>query len=150
MSQSLAKILVHLVFSTKYREPLLRDDCRAELHKYMAAIFKEFGSPAIRINSVEDHVHVLFCQSKNHSLARVVEEIKKGSSKWIKTKGLHYRGFHWQNGYGAFSVSQSNWHSVERYIANQAEHHRKITFQEEYRAFLGRYQIPFDERYVWD
>jgi REP element-mobilizing transposase RayT len=86
----------------------LREDVRSELHKYLATIFKEFDSPAILINSVEDHVHILFCHSKNHALIKIVEELKKNSSKWIKTKGARFAGFHWQNGYGAFSVSQSN------------------------------------------
>ena len=108
MSQSLAKILIHLIFSTKSREPVLHDDIRPEVHKYLAAILKEVDSPAILINSVEDHVHILFSHSKNHALIRIVEELKKNSSKWIKTKSGQCAGFHWQNGYGAFSVSQSN------------------------------------------
>ena len=150
MPQSLAKILVHLIFSTKSREPVLHDDVRPELHKYLAKILKEFDSPAILINSVEDHVGILFSHSKNHALIKIVEELKKNSSKWIKTKSTQYARFHWQNGYGAFSVSQSNAKTVEDYIANQAEHHRCKTFQEEYREFLNKYEVVFDERYVWD
>jgi REP element-mobilizing transposase RayT len=150
MSQSLAKILIHLIFSTKSREPVLHDDIRPELHKYLAAILKEFDSPAILINSMEDHVHILFSHSKNHALIRIGEELKKNSSKWIKTKSGQCAGFHWQNGCGAFSVSQSNAKAVEDYIANQAEHHRCKTFQEEYREFLNKYEMVFDEQYVWD
>jgi len=150
MPQSLAKILVHLIFSTKNRERILDNTVRSELHKYLATILKEFDSPAILINSVEDHVHILFSHSKNHALIKIVEELKKNSSKWIKTKSGRYAGFHWQNGYGAFSVSQSNVKTVEEYIANQGEHHRCKTFQEEYREFLNKYAMVFDERYVWD
>jgi REP element-mobilizing transposase RayT len=150
MPQSLAKILVHLIFSTKNRERILDDTVRPELHKYLAMILKEFDSPAILINSVEDHVHILFSNSKNHALIKIVEELKKNSSKWIKTKSGQCAGFHWQNGYGAFSVSQSNAKTVEEYIANQGEHHRRKTFQEEYREFLNKYEMVFDERYVWD
>jgi REP element-mobilizing transposase RayT len=148
--QSLAQVLVHLIFSTKSREPLLSDDIRPELHPYMATILKGMDSPAILINSVADHAHVLFHLSKNHALCEVIESVKKDSSKWIKTKGKAYRTFHWQSGYGAFSVSQSNVAQVVRYIEEQKEHHRRRTFQEEFRAFLKTYQVPYDERYVWD
>ena len=150
MPQSLAQILVHLIFSTKNRERVLGDDIRPELHPYMATILKSLDSPAILINSVEDHAHLLFHLSKNLALCDVVEVLKRDSSKWIKTKGTAYRLFHWQNGYGTFSISQSNVAKVVRYIQNQKEHHRKWTFQDEFRAFLKRYQIPYDERYVWD
>jgi REP element-mobilizing transposase RayT len=150
MPQSLAKILVHLVYSTKNREAVLRDDIRDELHRYSAGILKEVQSPAILINSVEDHVHILYSHSKNYSPSKIVEEVKTGSSKWIKTKGAAYSGFHWQNGYGAFSVSQSGVREVVKYIEGQKEHHRRKSFQEEYREFLKRYEVPYDERYVWD
>ena len=99
---------------------------------------------------MEDHVHILFSHSKNHALIKIVEELKKNSSKWIKTKGGQYARFHWQNGYGAFSVSQSNAKEVENYIAQQDEHHRRKTFQEEYREFLKKYEMEFNEQYVWD
>ncbi len=116
----------------------------------MATVLKGMDSPAILINSVEDHAHVLFHLSKNHALCDVIESVKKESSKWIKTKTKTYRNFHWQSGYGAFSVSQSSVARVIRYIENQKEHHRRRSFQEEFRAFLKRYQVPYDERYVWD
>jgi REP element-mobilizing transposase RayT len=148
--QSLAQLLVHLIFSTKSREPLLSDDIRPELHPYMATILKHMDSSAILINSVEDHVHILFHLSKNHALCDVIENVKKDSSKWIKTKGRTFRNFHWQSGYGALSVSQSNLAQVVKYIEGQKEHHRRRTFQEEFRAFLKRYQVQYDERYVWD
>jgi putative transposase len=148
--QSLAQILIHLIFSTKNREPLLSGEIRSELHPYMATTMKGMDSSGILINSVEDHAHLLFHLSKNHALCDVIESVKKDSSKWIKTKGKTYRNFHWQSGYGAFSVSQSNVPQVVKYIAEQKEHHRRRTFQEEFRAFLKRYQVPYDERYVWD
>src|SRR5206468_2829386 len=104
---------------------------------------------AIKINSVADHVHALFVLSKNHALARVIQEVKGDSSKWIKTQGAEFAAFAWQNGYGAFSVSPSLEDNVCRYIANQEEHHRKFTFQEEFREFCCRHGVELDERYVW-
>lgn len=150
MAQSLAKILTHLIFSTKNRERIIQDDVRDELHRYIATVLKEMESPAILINSVEDHVHILFSLSKNYAIKEIVEKIKTASSKWIKGKGRGYAGFYWQNGYGVFSVSQSNVREVEKYIAKQKEHHKYKTFQEEYREFLERYEVKYDERYVWD
>jgi REP element-mobilizing transposase RayT len=108
MPQSLVKNLVHLIFSTKNRAPLLSAAIRPEVNSYLASILRDWHSPALLVNSVEDHVHILFSLSKNHALCKVVEEVKKGSSKWIKTKGEAFVQFYWQNGYGAFSVSQSN------------------------------------------
>ena len=106
--------------------------------------------PTLVVGGVADHVHVLFALSKNHSIAEIVYEVKRGSSKWIKTKGAQFAQFHWQGGYGSFSVSQSEAETVIRYIEHQEEHHRKMTFQEEFRKFLERYQVLYDERYVWD
>jgi putative transposase len=150
VAQSLAKNLVHLIFSTKNRQPCLSAGLRPKLHAYIAGILKEWQSPGNQIGSVEDHVHILFVLSKNHALCKVIEEVKKGSSKWVKTQEAALATFHWQNGYGAFSVSQSNVPTVTRYIERQEEHHRKVSFQDEFRAFLRRHGIEFDERYVWD
>ncbi len=150
MSQSLAKNILHLIFSTKNREPLLTASIRRALHPYLGGILRQWESPAILMNSVADHIHILFCLSKNHALKDVVEEVKKGSSKWIKGRGQEFASFFWQAGYGAFSVSQSNVPSVKRYISNQEAHHKKVGFQEEFRTFLTRYGIEYDERYVWD
>jgi putative transposase len=148
MPQSLANILVHVIFSTKERRPLIDDYVRAGLHGYMAGILKEIDSPALIINSVRDHVHVLCSLSKNLPACKLIEEVKKSSSKWMKTKGTPL--FAWQNGYGVFSVSQSNADPVRRYIEGQAAHHRRLTFQEEFRRFLEKYRVQYDERYVWD
>lgn len=150
MPQSLARLHVHLIFSTKHRERCLTDTVRASLHAYMATVLHNYDCPAVLINSVEDHVHILFELARTVSVSQAVEEVKKSSSKWIKTQGSEFAGFSWQAGYGAFAVSESNVSAVRDYIADQQEHHRKKSFQEEYRAFLERHRVAFDERYVWD
>ena len=150
MSQSLARLHIHLVFSTKNREPCITDTVRSELHAYMAVVLQNLGATPVLINSVEDHIHLLFDLGRTTSVSKAVEDVKKSSSKWIKTQGAKFAGFAWQGGYGAFAVSESNVEAVRQYIANQREHHRKKTFQEEFRQFLERHRIPFDERYVWD
>jgi len=150
MPQSLAKNLIHLIYSTKDRAPCLSPEIRAGLFKYKAGILKEWKSPALQIGGVADHVHVLFCLSKNHALAKVIEEVKKGSSKWMKTQGPGFRDFYWQAGYGAFSVSQSHVEQVQRYIERQEGHHRTRSFQDEFRTFLKRHGMEYDERYLWD
>jgi putative transposase len=150
MSQSLAKVLVHLVFSVKNRRPLLREHVHDELRAYLAGILRNHESPALEIGVVEDHVHILFRLSRNLAIATIVEQVKKSSSKWIKTQGPAFATFAWQNGYGAFSVSQSTASSTRRYIAAQREHHRRVSFQDEFRRFLEKYQVEHDERYLWD
>jgi putative transposase len=150
MSQSLVKNLVHLIYSTKHRQPWLSASARPALFAYQAGIFKQWDSPALVIGGVDDHVHALFSLSKNHALKKIVEEVKKGSSKWMKSEGPQIQGFYWQAGHAAFSVSQSNVEEVRRYIENQADHHRKMTFQDELRALFQRHGVEFDERYVWD
>lgn len=150
MSQSLVKNLVHLVYSTKHREPWIPKEHRDALFAYQAGIFKKWESPALAIGGIEDHVHALFALSKNYPLKKLVEEVKKGSSKWMKSDGPRSGEFSWQAGYAAFSVSQSSVEGVQHYIERQEEHHRKITFQDELRALFARHGIGFDERYVWD
>ena len=150
MSQSLVKNLIHLVYSTKHREPLISKDHRDALFAYQAGIFMEWESPALVIGGIDDHVHALFSLSKNHPLKKIVEEVKKGSSKWMKTRGPSHPQFSWQAGYAAFSVSQSNVGTVQRYIDRQDTHHLKVGFQDELRALFKRHEIEFDERYVWD
>lgn len=150
MPQSLARLHIHLVFSTKNREPIISDAVRDALHAYMATVLQNLGCAPVLINSVEDHTHMLFDLARTVSISQVVEDVKKSSSKWIKTQEEHFSTFAWQSGYGAFAVSESNVETVRQYIANQREHHRTKTFQEEYRAFLKRHNVVFDERYVWD
>jgi REP element-mobilizing transposase RayT len=150
MAQSLSSILIHLVFSTKNREPFLTPEIEKELHPYMATIFRECKSPSLLVGGAQDHIHALFVLSRTWTLADVVEEVKTNSSKWIKTKGRSWSAFHWQSGYGAFSIGQSQVERVKRYIANQRERHRRIGFQDEFRGLLKKYNIEYDERYVWD
>jgi len=150
MSQSLVKNLLHLVFSTKNRQLWIPEEHRDGLYAYMAGIFQQWDSPAIQIGGVADHVHALFSLSKNHALKKIVEEVKKGSSKWMKNEGPRINEFYWQAGYAAFSVSQSNCGAVKLYIQRQPEHHRKMTYQDELRALFKKYEMPFDERYIWD
>jgi len=150
MPQSLANIYIHLIFSTKDRFPFLSKEVRPDLHAYMATVLANLNSPAVLINSVEDHVHILFNMGRIVTLAQVVEDVKKSSSKWIKTQGASFSKFAWQAGYGGFSVSESNAPKVANYIQCQEEHHRTKSFQDEYRVFLKKHKIQFDERYVWD
>lgn len=150
MSQSLSSILVHLVFSTKNREPFITPIIEAELHPYMAKIFRELKSPSLAIDGTSDHVHMLFSLARVITVADLLEELKTSTSKWIKTRGKEFRNFHWQRGYGAFSIGQSSVEVLKRYIRNQKAHHRRVTFQDEYRKFLNAYGIECDERYVWD
>jgi len=148
MPQSLANILIHAIWSTKERRSLIDDDKRAGLHGYMAGVLNNIESPALIINSVANHVHILCQLLKNLAACKRVEEVKKSSSKWMKEQGT--KDFAWQNGYGVFSVSQSNADAVRDYIEGQADHHKKRDFKDEYREFCGRYNVAIDERYVWD
>lgn len=150
MPQSLAQILVHLVFSTKNRERVIEDADRDELHAYIGGIVGNHRGTLLKAGSVADHIHLLIAHPRTCSPAELVQEIKTGSSKWLKTRSPRYAAFHWQAGYGVFSISPSHRGVVEAYISNQAEHHRQVTFQEEYRRLLAKYGIEFDERYVWD
>jgi REP element-mobilizing transposase RayT len=151
MPQSLAKILVHTVFSTKDRRPFLRDEIlREELHRYLGGILSNLDCQPIIVGGVEDHVHLLCALSRTCSVAEMVKEVKRGSSLWIKTKNADLPDFAWQSGYGIFSLGFSQAEAVRDYIAGQEEHHRKISFQDEFRQLLKRYEIEFDERYVWD
>ena len=151
MPQSLAKILVHIVFSTKHRQPFLKnEEIRGELHAYTIGVLRALESPSLAINSVEDHIHILCRLSRKIAVMKLIEEIKTSTSKWIKTKGTPYRGFYWQGGYGAFSVSESKHADVARYIARQPEHHRRLTFQDEFRQLCAKHGLAIDERYVWD
>lgn len=150
MAQSLVKFYIHVVFSTKYREKILDKDIREELYSYLGGICNNLECFPIKIGGYLDHVHVLCTFSKKITLIKFVEEIKKNSSKWIKTKGEKFRNFHWQDGYGAFSVNPYEIEIVKNYIENQVEHHRKNSFQEEYREFLVKYNVDYKEEYVWD
>ncbi|KAA5542356.1 IS200/IS605 family transposase [Adhaeribacter rhizoryzae] len=150
MGQSLVKNYIHLVFSTKHREPLIHPPVEAELHQYLGGICNNLECLLIKVGGYTDHIHILCLLSKKIALVKLVEEVKSHSSKWIKAKGEDYANFYWQDGYGAFSINPSEVDAVATYISNQKEHHQNKTFQEEYRAFLRKYQVAYDERYVWD
>ncbi|HEY2841781.1 MAG TPA: IS200/IS605 family transposase [Pirellulales bacterium] len=150
MVQSFAKLQAHLVFSTKARRPVLADWIRDPLHAYMATVLQNLGCVVVLINSVEDHVHLLFDLGRTASTSQAVQDVKSASSKWLKTQGAAFTTFAWQTGYGAYAVSESNVDAVRQYIAGQREHHRKISFQEEYRELMRRNGIKFDEQFGWD
>ncbi len=151
MPQSLAKILVHTVFSTQDRRPLLRDRAlREELHRYLGGILAHLDCQPIIVGGVEDHVHWLCALARTCEAAAMVKEAKRGSSLWLKTQSPDLRDFAWQKGYGIFSIGFSQIESARDYIVGQEEHHRKMSFQDELRQLLRRYEIAFDERYVWD
>lgn len=150
MSQSLSKLYIHLTFSTKRRQPWIHEAIKNNLHSYMAGIFKKIESPALIINSVPDHVHALFRLSKNVALSKIVEEVKKGSSKWMKEHTSN-RLFYWQTGYGAFSVSSSKLTTMKRYIARQEEHHEKMNYREEMERFMKEYEVvEYNPDYFWE
>lgn len=149
MLQSLSRILIHLIFSTKGREPFISPETRPRLHAYLSGIAGNIGSPSLQIGGVADHVHLLLILGRTLSIAEVVEEVKKASSRWMKSEG-GVSAFSWQSGYGAFSIGESQVDALVRYIANQETHHRTTTFEEEYRRVLVRYRVPCDERYLWD
>ena len=149
MPQSLAQIYVHIVFSTKNRRPMLHDSAlRDEMHKYLGGTCNVLECPVLRVGGVADHVHVLCRLGKTIAVADLVKELKRESSQWAKTKGLE--DFYWQSGYGAFSVSPAHVEALREYIGNQEEHHRTVTFEDEFRRLLTKYGLTWDERYVWD
>jgi putative transposase len=151
MPQSLANVLLHIVFSTKERRALLQNsNLRDEMHRYLAGISNNLDCAAIIVGGAADHIHLLANQSRKIALAEWVKELKRASSIWAKTRDAQWSLFQWQAGYGAFSVSQSQEGRVEDYIRSQEEHHRRFSFQEELRQLLTKHKIAFDERYVWD
>ena len=151
MPQSLAKLLVHTVFSTKDRRPFLRDkNLRDEMHHYLGGILSHLGCQPIIVGGVEDHVHLLCALSRTCNASEMVKEVKRGSSLWIRERAASLHDFSWQNGYGIFSIGFSQIPVVKEYIATHEDHHRRQAFQDEFRKLLRRYEIEFDERYVWD
>ncbi len=150
MSQSLIKIYLHIVFSTKYRKPMMDDAIENELFDYLGGICKELECNPLQVGGYRDHVHILCRFSKKITLIKLIEEVKRSSSKWIKSKGKAYSNFYWQGGYAAFSVNPAEIERVIEYIKNQKAHHEKASYQDECRAFFKRYRIEYDERYVWD
>ncbi len=150
MGQSLVKNYVHIVFSTKHREPFIIPPFEDPLHSYLGGICKKLECPPIKIGGYTDHVHILCMLSKKIALMNLLEEVKCHSSSWMKTLDPSLKNFYWQNGYGAFSVNPSEVDRVINYIANQHAHHSKQDFKQEFRAILKKYDVEYDERYVWD
>ena len=150
MAQSLSQVYVHIVFSTKHRHPLIDDNISEELWAYIGGICNGLECQPLRVGGHDDHVHICCQLSRKITQMKLLEEVKKASSKWIKTKGRRYSNFYWQDGYGIFSVNPHETDRVVEYIKNQREHHRKRTFQREFLAFLKKYKVEYDERYVWD
>ncbi len=150
MGQSLAQQYIHLIFGTKHRQLIIIPEIEPQLHAYIAGILKAYHSPAIEINSVPDHIHILFRLSKNIMLSKLVGETKKESSKWMKRQPDVDPSFSWQAGYGAFSVSSSRLEIVRKYIQNQKEHHKSVTFKEEMELFMSECGVEeYDELYFW-
>ena len=150
MPQSLSYILVHVVFSTKDRAPTLGAAVRPALQAYLATVARNAGCECYRVGGTADHVHLAVRLSRTTAACELVETLKISSSKWMKTQSPDCPGFSWQRGYGSVSVGPRDLEGLRRYIDNQEEHHRVLSFQEEYRAFLDTNEIEYDERYVWD
>ena len=150
MGQSLLISYLHITFSTKLRRPFLSDEeTRQKLYTYMAGICRELGGDALIINGVKDHVHLLIRQPKTKSVSDFMRELKKSSSIWMHNH-TNQSDFHWQDGYGAFSISPAHIDAVKQYILTQEKHHKKVTFKEELLRLLKKYDADFDERYLWD
>jgi putative transposase len=151
LSQSLVQIYVHVVFSTKQRQSFLKDmEFRDRVHRYLAGIVNNRESPAIVVGGTSDHVHILCCLGKTISISDLVRDMKRDSSKWVKAEQPRLKGFQWQLGYGAFSISPSHVAALKKYIANQEEHHLAESFQGEFRRLCAKYGVAIDERFVWD
>jgi REP element-mobilizing transposase RayT len=150
MSQSLSKVYVHLTFSTKNRSPFIDDTIKTDLWEYLGGICRDLECNPIRVGGHDDHVHICCLLSKKITQIKLVELVKKQSSKWIKLKDERYSNFYWQDGYAIFSINPAEIDIVVKYIDNQAEHHKKRTFQSELSAFLKKYNVEYDERYLWD
>ena len=150
MSQSLSNVVVHVVFSTKGRAPLITADLKDRLHAYTGGILRSLRCVPIEIGGMPDHIHILTRLHPTVALAKMLQVSKSKSSGWMSDQIGKPRSFGWQNGYGAFSVSEQNVEKVRRYIANQEEHHKKVSYQDEYRAMCKKGKVVIDERYVWD
>ncbi|MCC5919766.1 MAG: IS200/IS605 family transposase [Cyclobacteriaceae bacterium] len=150
MGQSLVQNYLHIVFSTKNRKPYINSSIDEKLYAYLSGTCNELESPCLSVGGYKDHVHLLCKLSKKLALTTFLSKIKSSSSKWIKTNGAEFSNFYWQDGYGAFSVNPTEVNLVIDYIKRQSEHHQKKTFQDEYRAFLKKYKVDYDEKYIWD
>ena len=151
MAQTLVTTYSHIVFSTKHRQRLITDSIEQRLYRYITGIVTNLDSRCVAINGVEDHLHLLAALSKNHALSAFMREVKASSARWIKDQDRGaYRAFAWQDGYGGFSVCTSDLPKVVEYIERQKEHHRRMSFEDEYRALVRKAGVAFDERYLFD
>jgi putative transposase len=150
MPQSLSLVIVHIIFSTKDRRPLLDPDTRPKLHAYLATVARNLDCEAYRVGGVADHVHLAIRLSRTVTIAALVESLKTASSKWLKTQSPNPMAFSWQRGYACFSISPLDLDALRAYIDDQENHHRTRTFQDEFRMFLKKYGVEYDEAYVWD
>lgn len=150
MPQSLSKVYVHIIFSTKYRKNNIDEDIEDSLFEYIGGICKNLECNAIIVGGYRNHVHILCQLSRKITQMKLLENVKKSSSKWIKTQGQAYSDFYWQNGYGIFSVNPSKIDIVKNYIKHQKEHHEKSSFKDEFSSFLKKYNVEYNNNYVWD
>lgn len=150
MPLSLSLILLHVIFSTKDRIPFLKPTVRPNLHAYLATLARNLDCKCFLVGGVEDHVHLALGLSRTITVAKLIEQLKPSSSMWLKTQSPDLARFSWQRGYGIFSVSPSDLTALKQYILFQEQHHQHHTFQDELRAFLTKYDNPFEERYLWD
>ncbi|WP_096431659.1 IS200/IS605 family transposase [Labilibaculum antarcticum] len=150
MGQSLVQNYLHIVFSTKHREALIHSPHEEKLHAYLGKTCNELSCPILIVGGHVDHIHLLCMLSKNSSLVELIKRIKTSSSRWMKMQSSELAHFYWQDGYGAFSVNPTEVDVIRDYIQNQHQHHKKHSFQDEYRAFLKKYKVDYDERYIWD
>jgi len=148
MTQSLADVVLHIVFSTKGRKQWLQPEIETELFSYITATCKNLNCPLIQINGTTDHIHALLVLNRTTTISKLISEMKSGSSRWIKTKGNFYSDFAWQGGYGAFSVARPSIDKAINYIASQKKHHKTVSFQDEFISFLKRAKIKYDEKYL--
>jgi len=150
MPQSLSKVYTHIIFGTKHRQNFIDDDIESSLFNYLGGVCRGLESHPVQVGGYRNHVHILCLLGRKVPQTKLLEELKKRSSKWIKTQGQQYQNFYWQDGYGIFSVSPGKVEVVSKYIQNQELHHRKMSFREEYRRFLDKYHVDYDEKYLWD
>jgi REP element-mobilizing transposase RayT len=149
MAQTVTRLLVHVIFSTKNRANLIKPDIETELFAYIGGVCRNADSPLLSAGGTANHVHLLTSLSKTRALSDLVMDIKKDSSLWIKSKGITFADFYWQEGYGGFTIGESQVDDLKRYIGRQKEHHRAISFEDEFIAFLKKYNVEYDEKYLW-
>jgi len=149
MATTFTRILLHVVFSTKNRANLIAPAIETPLHHYIRGIVTNLQCHLLGIGGTADHVHMLVSMAKAVTVVELMEVVKKESSKWVKTQGSPFASFYWQEGYGAFSIGESGVDALRAYIDNQKEHHRTVSFEDEFLKFLSKYNVPYDERYLW-